>query len=104
VSFAAQDTDALSSRAQELETSLLRLQRECSQAVAAAQTLVGRPTTPRGSPRSSEDGAGAVSVGDVVRHLVAKLKVALTFTLCCAVLSNDVCACLRCTSVNDAWA
>ena len=70
-----QDTIALTARAQDLEASLLRLQRECSQAVAAGQAMVGRPTTPRGSPQSSEDGNGAVTIDDVVRQLIAKLKV-----------------------------
>ena len=70
-----QDAGALQVRVQELEGSLLRLQRECSQAVAAAQAVVGRPTTPLGSPRSSEEGAGATSVDDVVRQLIARLKV-----------------------------
>lgn len=65
----------MAKQAEELESALALLQKECSQAVAAAQAVVGRPTTPRGSPRSSEDGAGAVSVDDVVRQLISKLKV-----------------------------
>ncbi len=73
--LAAQDAAVANNRAQELDAALLRLQRECSQAVAAAQAVLGRPTTPRGSPRSSEDGLGAVSVQDVVQQLMAKLKV-----------------------------
>ncbi len=68
-------------RAQELDAALLRLQRECCQAVAAAQVVLGCPTTPRGSPHSSEDGLGAVSVEDVVRQLIAKLKVISWFVL-----------------------
>ena len=65
----------MAKRAEELEASLGRIQKECSQAVAAAQVVVGRPSTPRGSPRSSDDGAGAADVQGVVRQLVAKLKV-----------------------------
>lgn len=65
----------MAKRAEELEASLARLQKDCSQAVAAAQAVVGRPSTPRGSPRSSEDGAGGANVEDIVRQLVAKLKV-----------------------------
>lgn len=65
----------MAKRAEELEASLARLQRECNQAVTAAQAVVGRPSTPRGSPRSSDDGTAGASVEDVVRHLIAKLKV-----------------------------
>lgn len=65
----------MAKRAEELEVSLGRLRRECSQAVAAAQAVVGRPSTPQGSPRSSQDGAGGADVEDVVRQLVAKLQV-----------------------------
>ena len=74
----------MAKRAEELEASLVRLQKECSQAVAAAQAVVGRPSTPRGSPRSSEDGVGGADVEDVVRQLVAKLKVS------CCCLSKSV--------------
>lgn len=70
-----QDVGLMAKRAEELEASFGRLQRECSQAVAAAQAVVGRPSTPRGSPRSSQDGAAGADVEDVVRQLVAKLKV-----------------------------
>lgn len=65
----------MAKRAEELETSLARLQKECTQAVTAAQAVVGRPNTPRGSPRSSDDGTDGGNVEDVVRHLIAKLKV-----------------------------
>lgn len=65
----------MAKRAEELEASLARLQRECNQAVSAAQAVVGRSSTPRGSPRSSDDGTVGGSVDDVVRHLIAKLKV-----------------------------
>ncbi|DBA92530.1 TPA: hypothetical protein ACH3X1_002761 [Trebouxia sp. C0004] len=70
----SQDAAMAISRAQELDAALLRLQKDCSQAVAAAQAVLGRPTTPRGSPRSSEDGLGAVTVQDVVQQLMAKIK------------------------------
>lgn len=73
--WSLQDVGLVAQRAEELEASLGRLQRECSQAVAAAQAVVGRPSTPRGSPRSSQDGAGGANVEDVVRQLVTKLKV-----------------------------
>lgn len=75
MSSVTQDATGLNSRAEELEGSLLKLQRDCSQAVAVGQAMLGRPTTPRGSPRSSEDCLGAVYVEDVVRQLVAKIKV-----------------------------
>lgn len=58
----------------EAEASLLQLRQECNRAVATAQAMVGRPTTPLGSPRTSEDSAGLCSVEHAVRQLVAKLK------------------------------
>ena len=72
----------MAKRAEELEASLGRLQKECNQAVAAAQAVVGRPSTPRGSPRSSEDGVAGADVEDVVRQLVGKLKVGALACVC----------------------
>ena len=66
----------MAKRAEELEALLGRLQKDCSQAV------VGRPSTPQGSPRSSEDGVGGADVQDVVRQLVAKLKVGALARVC----------------------
>ena len=40
---------------------------------------MGRPTTPRGSPRSSEEDAAAANVTAVVKQLVDKLKVQILY-------------------------
>ena len=70
-----QDPVVLQQQVHDMEASLSQMRRECSRAVATAQAIVGRPTTPLGSPRTSEDGTGLCSVELVVRQLVAKLTV-----------------------------
>ena len=78
-----QAIEDLAARAQQLESSLQQVQRECAEAVTAALAVVGRPNTPRGSPRSSEEGAATANVTAVVKQLVDKLKVRIqTFMFC----------------------
>ena len=90
---AMQEVEELTAKAQELDRSLRQVQQECTEAVTAALAVVGRPTTPRGSPRSSRDGAATANVTDVVRQLMDKLKVwhASLCTSCCS-LSCSSCS------------
>ena len=59
----------------DMEVSLNQVRKECNRAVTAAHLVLGRPNTPPGSPRTSEDGSDLGSVEDAVRQLVARLKV-----------------------------
>ena len=72
---ALQDPAVLQQQLNQADASLVQLQQECNRAVATAQAMVGRPTTPLGSPRTSQDGAGLCSVEHAVRQLVHHLKV-----------------------------
>ena len=70
-----QDSGMLQQQMYDMEVSLNQVRKECSRAVTAAQLVLGRPNTPPGSPRTSEDGSGMGSVEDAVRQLVTRLKV-----------------------------
>ena len=70
-----QDSSMLQQQMYAMEASLNQVRKECSRAVTAAQLVLGRPDTPPGSPRTSEDGSDLGSVEDAVRQLVTRLKV-----------------------------
>lgn len=70
-----QDTSLLYQQVHDLEASLAQLRNECSRAVTATQLIVGRPNTPLGSPRTSDDGSGSCSIEDAVQQLIGALKV-----------------------------